>query len=128
MDPLKHRREEVRALRAAFAKTANEARDKLNPTELFENALDFVDSRTRFLRHVQAGVRRNPLLAGILLMGAAWLIRDGGGSEGRSNRRRKPDKTAPANTNIKGDYDDSEPDNRDQWSDFQREKQNGPQP
>lgn len=114
MDKLEQRRAEVRRLRAEIAKDMEEARERLNPAQLFDDFLDIVDSKRRFLARVQSGIERNPLVAVLLIAGAAWLISDRSGRQRRSTRRLQLEKTSE-NNNHKGDYDDSESNDSDQW-------------
>ena len=117
MDQLTQRRNEVRALRAGLAKSLQEVRRRLKPPELVEDALAMLDPERRFLGRVQSGIKRNPLIAAILLAGAGWLIADAPNDNGKSNRAssRRPRKASKPTINHKGDYHDAQHHNRDQW-------------
>lgn len=99
---------DARASRAQLAKSFQEVRQRLSFPQLAEDALAGVDPKLRFLGRVKSAIKRNPLLAAVLLAGAGWLVSDASQGSGRSglngsSRPRRPAKAVNSTTNRKGD-------------------------
>ena len=104
MKSLAKARSDARASRAELTRNLHDIRRRLSPPELAADALAMVDPELNFLGRVQSGIKRNPLLASVLLAGAGWLFSDtlrARGSNGRNGSHRS--RTLKKPTNHKGD-------------------------
>ncbi len=108
MNSLIQIKDDARARRAQVTKSFQEVRDRFGLPQLAEDALAALDPKLGFLGRVKSGIKRNPLLAAVLLAGAGWLVSDASQGSGRSglnglSRSRHPAKPANTTTNHKGE-------------------------
>jgi hypothetical protein len=105
MDSLTEIRNDARARRAQLTKSFDNVRRRLSLPQLAEDALAKLDPELVFLGRAQSAIKRNPLLAAVLLTGAVWLVSDAsqGGRSGPDHRARRATRAINDTTNHKGE-------------------------
>jgi hypothetical protein len=88
----------VRARREALKATLGDARARLSPAQLAEDALSLIDPELTLLGRLKARIRSNRLLSLAVLAGVGWLV------------------GAPRRVNMKEKNNDSGQDHGDHWS------------